>query len=247
MPNNGCSASGTRTSWERGVGGATKRQRSSSAAYSCCAPKREAARASAPAYRLGVVHCNGRDTCATAALPRTHSAKTAEKKRLVSADGYRASSHTSRAKGTDGRAHNKNPQPRAATKPNCEKTQSRAARCCRERGCAPVAGSGPGGVCVWWERLGHAYLPAWDEHQNIPVVRQKWAVVASQFITHTEPDAKAAKRRYISAARSMTPSSTDSVSQRGARFCSRRNRRPQTATQISAMSNTIILDTISWF
>jgi hypothetical protein len=103
VPNNGCSASGTRTSWERGVGGATKRQRSSSAAYSCCAPNRDAARASAPAYRLGVVHCNGRDRCATAALPRTHSAKTAEKKRLVSADGYRASSHTLRAKGTDGR------------------------------------------------------------------------------------------------------------------------------------------------
>jgi len=38
----------------------------------------------------------------------------------------------------------------------------------------------------------YAYLPARDEHQNIPDARQKWAVVASQFITHTEPDAKAA-------------------------------------------------------
>jgi hypothetical protein len=87
VPNDGCSARGTRTSWGRGVGGATKRQHSSSAAYSCCAPNRDAARASAPAYRPGVVHCNGRARCATAALPRTHSAKTAEKKRLVSADG----------------------------------------------------------------------------------------------------------------------------------------------------------------
>jgi hypothetical protein len=86
-PTNGCSARGARTSWGRGVGGATKRQRSSSAAYSCCAPNRDAARASAPAYRLGVVHCNGRARCATAAVPRTHSAKTAEKRRLVSADG----------------------------------------------------------------------------------------------------------------------------------------------------------------
>ena len=168
MPNNGCSASGTRTSWERGVGGATKRQRSSSAAYSCCAPNRDAARASAPAYRLGVVHCNGRDRCATAALPRTHSAKTAEKKRLVSADGYqvpRQLSHLARkGNGRKERAHNRNPQPRAATKPNCEKTQSRAARCCRERGCAPVAGSGPGGVCVWWERLGH--MPTFQRGMN---------------------------------------------------------------------------------
>jgi len=63
---------------------------------------------------------------------------------------------SSRAKGKGERAHNKNPQPRAATKPNCEKTQSRAARCCQEQGAHLSQGGRGGRVCVWWESLGRA-------------------------------------------------------------------------------------------
>jgi hypothetical protein len=197
VPNNGCSESGNRTSWESGVGGATKWQHIASAAYNCCAPKRDAAKVSAAAYRLGVVHCNGRDRCATAPLPSTQSTKTKERR------GARQCQLLSRQ--LSNFTHNKNPQPRAATKPNCEKMQSHAARCCPEQGCVPFAGLGPG--VRWWERLG--CLPARYEHQYVPGASQKiggqLSFHNSEFITHMEPDAKAEKRRYMTAARNITP------------------------------------------
>jgi hypothetical protein len=93
-------------------------------------------------------------------------------------------------------------------------------------------------------RLG--YLPARDEHQYIPGASQniggRLSIHYSDFITHTEPDAKAEKRRYMSAARSMTPPPNDSFSNASAFVAAATKRQPLLPQQKQTVFNTT-----SWF